>query len=115
MILYRAEYHQMMEIANHIYRSTRDEMVLPYISPFVSLLVTFVTFLLGGSPLLMGGLGVFVLIMIGVYNNIMDTIHMEEYRIRLYHYLDEHRNVDRLRRSPRLAERKIEEIHSYKE
>lgn len=78
----------MLEVANHIYRSTRDEMAIPYISPFVSLLVSFLVFLLGGHFWLMSCLGALSLICIGVYNRIMDTVHMDEYRIRLYRYLD---------------------------
>ena len=78
----------MLEVANQIYRSTRDEMVLPYISPFLSLLVAFLVFLLGGHFWLMSCLGALSLIAIGAYNSIMDTIHMNEYRIRFDRYLD---------------------------
>ena len=101
--------------ANHIYRSTRDEMVLPSISPFLSLLVAFVAFLLNADHLVMGGLGFLALLAIGIYNSIMNTVHMDEYRRRLFRYLDEHPESFYNRRSPRLAERKIEEIPSYAE
>ena len=104
--------------ANHIYRSTRDEMVLPSISPFLSLLVAFVAFLLGADHLVMGGLGFLALLAIGIYNSIMNTVHMDEYRRRLFRYLDEHPESfysNNNRRSPRLAERKIEEIPNYAE
>ena len=99
----------MLEVANQIYRSTRDEMVLPYVSPYLSLFVAFVAFLLGAHPWLMGSLGALSLIAIGAYNSIMDTIHMNEYRIRFDRYLDLYRD------SRRLAERKIEERAHYAE
>ena len=113
------EHGKMLEVANQIYRSTRDEMALPYISPFLSLLVAFLVFLLGGHFWLMSCLGALSLICIGVYNNLMDTAHMDEYRIRLYRYLDlqyhNNSNNSNNRRSPRLAERKIEERPHYAE
>ena len=105
--------------ANHIYRSTRDELLLPYISPLFSLLVAFVAFLLGADHLLLGALGFLALLAIAAYNSMMNTVHMDEYRRRLFRYLDEHRDSfysnNSNRRSPRLAERKIEEIPSYAE
>jgi hypothetical protein len=48
----------------------------------------------------------------------MNTVHMDEYRRRLFRYLDEHPESfysNNNRRSPRLAERKIEEIPNYAE
>jgi len=104
--------HPFVSMANYLYRSTRDELLLPSISPFFSPLVAFIAYLLGAGLWLIGGLGLFALIAISVYNNIMHTIHMDEYRLRFYAYLDSHCDV---RRSPRLAERKIEECPDYRE
>jgi hypothetical protein len=103
--------HPSLVMANHLYQSTRDELLLPSISPFFSLLVAFIAFLLGTSLWLTCSLGLVALIMIGIYNEIMHSLHMDEYRLRYYAYLD----TTNLRRSPRLAERKIEELPNYRD